>query len=139
MGKKWIIWCLAGCLSLMLCMVSAELSSVYAKGGKIFAMEGTVFDLKSSTSGLTVYGFVSDKEKHPVVGATVIIKSNSGGKGEGQTGSSGFYGFGGLEDDKTYTIEAKKSGVGSKKSTIKVEKNEDESFVINFKFTGIDN
>ncbi len=139
MGNKWIFLCLAGCLSLMLSIISAELSSAYAKEGKIFALEGTVFDLKSSTSGLLVYGYVSDKEKHPVEGATVTIKSNSGGKGEGQTGSSGFYGFGGLEDNETYTIESKKSGVGSKKTRFKIKKNEDENFVINFKFAGIDN
>lgn len=138
MVKKWTALCFAGCFGLMLAIVSAG-SSVYAKDGKILALEGTVFDFKSSTSGLLVYGYVSDKEKHPVEGATVTIKSNRGGKGEGLTGSTGFYGFGGLEDDATYTIEAKKSGVGSKKANFKVQKNEDENFVINFKFAGIDN
>jgi hypothetical protein len=123
----------------MLCIVSAGSSSVYAKGSKIFALEGTVFDLKSSTSGLLVYGYVSDKEKHPVEGATVTIRK-SGGKGEGTatTEKTGFYSFGGLEDDKTYTIEAKKSGVGSKKTSFKIKKNEDENFIINFKFAGVD-
>lgn len=51
------------------------------------------FDLKSSTSGLAVYGYVSDREKHPVAGATVTIKSSTDGQGGGQTESSGFLGL----------------------------------------------
>lgn len=138
MGKKWIKLCLAGCLGIMLGIAGAGSAPVYAKGKKLLALEGTVFDLKSSTSGLAVYGYVSDREKHPVAGATVTIKSSTGGKGEGQTESSGFWGFGGLEDDATYTVEAKKSGLGSKKTSFKIKKDEDENFIINFKYKGVD-
>ena len=137
MGKRWIVLCLAGCLGLTLGIVGAGSASVYAKESKIFAFESTVFDLKSSTSGLAAYGYISDKEKHPVEGATVTIKSNSG-KGEGVTGSSGFWGFGGLNDGTSYTVEAKKSGLGSKKTSFTIKNGEDENFIINFKFRKVD-
>ncbi|MFN3531351.1 MAG: carboxypeptidase-like regulatory domain-containing protein [Candidatus Brocadia sp.] len=138
MGKKWIKLCLAGCIGIILGIAGAGSTPVYAKGKKLLALEGTVFDLKSSTSGLAVYGYVSDREKHPVEGAAVTIKSNKGGKGEGVTESSGFWGFGGLEDNATYTVEARKSGVGSKKTTFKIKKDEDENFIIHFKLKGVD-
>lgn len=81
-GKKWAKLCLAGCLGIVLGIAGAESTPVYAKGKKLLTLESTVFDLQSSTSGLTAYGYVSDIEKHPVEGAKVTIKSNKGGKGE---------------------------------------------------------
>lgn len=138
MGKKWAKLCLAGCLGIVLGIAGAESTPVYAKGKKLLTLEGTVFDLQSSTSGLTAYGHVSDIEKHPVEGAKITIKSNKGGKGEGVTGPTGFWGFGGLEDNASYTVEATKSGVGSKKASFKIKKGEDENFIINFKFKKAD-
>lgn len=138
MGRKRTTLCLLGCLGLMLGIICSGPSFAYAKGKKMFAFEGTVFDFKSSTSGLAVYGYVSDREKHPVEGATVTIKSSNGGKGEGVTESSGFWGFGGLQDGASYVIEAKKSGVGSKKASFRINNNEDENFIINFRFKKVD-
>ena len=65
MSKKWVTLCLAGCFGVMLGIAGTNSSSAYAAEGKKLVMEGTVFDLKASSS-LTVYGFVSDKALHPV-------------------------------------------------------------------------
>lgn len=64
MGKKRTTLRLAVCLAIMLGIAGSWSAPVYAKGKKLLALEGTVFDLKSSTSGLAVYGYVSDREKH---------------------------------------------------------------------------
>ena len=77
MSKKWVTLCLAGCFGVMLLGIAGvNSSSAYAAEGKL-AMEGTVFDLKASSS-LTVYGYVSDKSFHPVSGAKVTAKPSKG-------------------------------------------------------------
>ena len=63
----------AGCFTLFMGIACAGLSSVYAEEKKALALEGAVFDLKSS-SALTVYGNVSDKKRYPVSDATVTLK-----------------------------------------------------------------
>lgn len=35
-------------------------------------------------------------------------------------------------------LRQKKSGLGSKKTSSKIKNNEDENFIINFKFKGVD-
>ena len=50
MSKKWVTLCLAGCFGVMLGIAGVTSSSAYAAEGKKLAMEGTVFDLKASTS-----------------------------------------------------------------------------------------
>ena len=135
MSKKWITLCLAGCFGVVLGIAGMGASSAYASEGKKMAMEGAVFDLKASTSSsLTVYGFVSDKALHPVEGATV--KMLPGGSNSNSSGTDGSYSFS-LDSKKTatYSIQANKSSLGStKKVKFKVKRGEVKNFIVNLQF-----
>ena len=118
MSKKWVTLCLAGCFCVMLGIAGENSSSAYAaegkKAGKKLAMEGTVFDLKASSS-LTVYGFVSDKAFRPVSEAVVTAKASKGPAQETTSESNGGYSLN-VEPGITYTLSASKAGLGKTKS-----------------------
>ena len=113
MSKKWVTLCLAGCFGVMLGIAGVNSSSAYAAEGKKLAMEGTVFDLKASSS-LTVYGYVSDKSFHPVEGAKVTAKPSKGSSESATTESNGSYSLN-VEPGMNYTMSA---GKGSKKGQV---------------------
>lgn len=141
MSKKWVTLCLAGCFGMMLGIAGANSSSVYAAEGKKLAMEGTVFDLKAATSptGLTVYGYVSDKARHAVSGATVKAttkktKTTPSATTEATSESDGRYSLS-VEDGKTYTLSASKESLGKAKSVkLKIKEDEGSNFIANFQF-----
>ena len=142
MSKKWVTLCLAGCFGMMLGVAGVNSSSVYAAEGKKLAMEGTVFDLKASTSptGLAVYGNVSDKARHAVSGATVTATAKPAKKGEKPTPSEavsesdGSYSIS-VEDGKTYTLSASHKDLGKAKGVkLKIKEDEASNFIVNFQF-----
>lgn len=133
MSKKWVTLCLAGCFGVMLGIAGTNSSSAYAAEGKKLAMEGTVFDLKATTS-LTVYGFVSDKAFHPVSGATVTAKPSKGSSESTTSNADGFYGLS-ITPDTIYTVSASKASLGKSRSVkLNIKKNEESNFVVNFQF-----
>ncbi|HHT9112669.1 MAG: carboxypeptidase regulatory-like domain-containing protein [Planctomycetes bacterium] len=124
----------AGCFSLFMGIASAGLSSAYAEEKKALALEGAVFDLKSSSS-LMVYGNVSDKKRYPVSDATVTLKPSRGSAKETSSDSAGLYSFTGVEDGMSYSLSASKEGLGrSKKVNFKIQKGETGDFVIGLNF-----
>lgn len=130
MSKKWVAMCLAGCFGVMLGIGGMNSSSAYAAEGKKLAMEGTVFDLKASSS-LTVYGYVSDKGFHPVSDATVTAKPSNGPTQSASSESNGSYSLS-VEPGKTYTLSARKGGKKAKSVKLKVKDSEDRDLVVNF-------
>lgn len=133
MSKKWVTMCLAGCFGVMLGIAGMNSSSAYAAEGKKLAMEGTVFDLKASSS-LTIYGYVSDKAFRPVSEAVVTAKASKGPAQETTSESNGGYSLN-VEPGMTYTLSANKAGLGKTKSLkLNIKKNEDRDFIVNFQF-----
>jgi len=128
------ILCKAGCFSLFIGIACAGLSSAYAEEKKALAVESAVFDLKSSSS-LTVYGNVSDKGFHPVADATVTLRSSRGSTKETTTENSGNYSITGLSDGESYSVFARKDGLGqSKKIKFKTKKGDDRDVVVCLRF-----
>jgi len=124
----------AGCFTLFMGIACAGFSSVYAEEKKPLALEGAVFDLKSSSS-LMIYGNVSDKKHHPVANATVTLNPSRMSAKETTSDSSGLYSFTGIEDDRSYSISASKEGLGrTKKVTFKIQKGETRDYVIGLNF-----
>ena len=138
MGKKWVMLCLAVCFGVMLGIAGTNSSSAYAAeekkaGRKKLAMEGTVFDLKASSS-LTVYGFVSDKAFHPVLGAKVTAKPSKGSSESATSQSNGFYSLP-VTPGTIYTLSASDKKLGKSKSVkLNIGKSEESNFVVNFQF-----
>ena len=100
---------------------------------KKLAMEGTVFDLKASSS-LTVYGFVSDKAFHPVLGATVTAKPSKGSSESATSDSSGSYSLS-VTPGTIYTLSASEKKLGKSKSVkLNIRESEESNFVVNFQF-----
>ena len=138
MGKKWVMLCLAVCFGVMLGIAGTNSSSAYAAEGKKagrkkLAMEGTVFDLKAASS-LTVYGFVSDKALHPVLGAKVTAKPSKGSTESTTSESSGFYSLP-VTPGTSYTLSAIKGRLGKPKSIkLNIRESEESNFVVNFQF-----
>ena len=133
MGKKWVTMCLAGCFGVMLGIAGVNSSSAYAEEGKKLAMEGTVFDLKASSS-LTVYGFVSDRAFHPVLGATVTAKPSKGSSESATSQSNGFYSLP-VTPGTIYTLSASEKKLGKSKSVkLNIRESEESNFVVNFQF-----
>ena len=133
MSKRWITLCLAGCFGVMLGIAGMNSSSAYAAEGKKLAMEGAVFDLKASSS-LTVYGFVSDKARHPVSDAEVTLKPSKGPEQTATSESNGSYRLS-ITPGTIYTIGASKDGLGKTKSVkLNIKKSEESDFVVNFQF-----
>lgn len=134
MSKKWVTLCLAGCFGVMLGIAGTNSSSAYAAEGKKLAMEGTVFDLKATTS-LTVYGFVSDKAFHPVSGATVTAKPSKEGSSETTTSAGNGSYILSVTPDTIYTVSASKADLGKSRSVkLNIKKDEESNFVVNFQF-----
>lgn len=72
MSWKWSILSLTMCLGIMIGIAGAGSGSGYVKCGKKLVVEGTVFDLKSTTSlSPTVCGNVSDKTRRIATDASV--------------------------------------------------------------------
>ncbi len=137
MSKKWVMLCLAGCFGVMLGIAGVNSSSAYAAEGKKLAMEGTVFDLKASSS-LTVYGYVSDKAFHPVSEAVVTAKASKGPAQETTSEINGSYSLN-VEPGISYTLSANKAGLGKTKAIkLKIPKNEDRDLIINFQFKKVE-
>lgn len=137
MSKKWVTLCLAGCFGVMLGIAGVNSSSAYAAEGKKLAMEGTVFDLKASSS-LTVYGYVSDKAFHPVSDAVVTAKASKGPAQETTSEVNGGYSLN-VEPGVTYTLSASKPGLGKTKSLkLNLKKNEESDFIVNFQFRKVE-
>lgn len=133
MSKKWVTLCLAGCFGVMLGIAGVNSSSAYAAEGKKMAMEGTVFDLKASSS-LTVYGFVSDKAFHPVSGVTVTAKPSKGSSETTTSAGNGSYILP-VTPGMIYTVSASKASLGKSKSVkLNIKKDEESDFVVNFQF-----
>ena len=133
MGKKWVMLCLAVCFGVMLGIAGVNSSSAYAAEGKKMAMEGTVFDLKASSS-LTVYGLVSDKAFHPVLGATVTAKPSKGSSASATSESNGFYSLP-FTPGTIYTLSASDKKLGNSKSVkLNIRVSEETNFVVNFQF-----
>ncbi len=130
MSKKWVTLCLAGCFGVMLGIAGVNSSSAYAAEGKKLAMEGTVFDLKASSS-LTVYGYVSDKTFHPVSGAKVTAKPSKGSSESTTSGSSGIYSLN-VVPGTNYTLSASKGGKKAKSVKLKVKDSEKSNLIVNF-------
>ena len=133
MSKKWVTLCSAGCFGVMLGIAGVNSSSAYAAEGKKLAMEGTVFDLKASSS-LTVYGFVSDRAFHPVLGATVTAKPSKGSSESATSESNGFYSLP-FTPGTIYTLSASDKKLGKSKSVkLNIRESEESNFVVNFQF-----
>ncbi len=130
MSKKWVTLCLAGCFGLMLGIAGVNSSSAYAAEGKKLAMEGTVFDLKASSS-LTVYGYVSDKSFHPVSGAKVTAKPSKGGSESATTESNGSYSLN-VEPGMNYTLSAGKGSKKAKSVKLRIKDSEESDLIVNF-------
>jgi len=130
MSKKWATLCFAGCFGVMLGIAGVNSSSAYAAEGKKLAMEGTVFDLKASSS-LTVYGYVSDKAFHPVSGATVKAKPSKGSLESATSESNGSYSLN-VVPGTNYTLSAGKGGKKAKSVKLKVKDSEESDLIVNF-------
>ena len=130
MSKKWVTLCLAGCFSMMLGIAGMSSSSAYAAEGKKLAVEGTVFDLKASSS-LTVYGYVSDKAFHPVSGATVTAKPSKGSSESATSENNGSYSLN-VVPGTNYTLSARKGSKKAKSVKLRVKDSEDSDLIVNF-------
>lgn len=130
MSKKWVTMCLAGCFGIMLGVAGVDSSSVYAAEGKKLAMEGTVFDLKASSS-LTVYGYVSDKTFHPVSGAKVTAKPSKGSSESATSESDGKYSLS-VTPGTIYTLSAGKGSKKAKSVKLKIKDSEESDLIVNF-------
>jgi hypothetical protein len=136
MKKKLISLFIAGAFGLIIGIAGFGTGSVYAEGSKKLVAEGAVFDLKAATtSNIQVYGFVSDKAFHAIEGAEVILKPTKGPTLESQSDEDGLYRITGVDDNTTYTIQARKGGLGStQKIKFKTAKNESRDFCISLQF-----
>ena len=130
MSKKWVTLCLAGCFGVMLGITGVNSSSAYAAEGKKLAMEGTVFDLKASSS-LTVYGYVSDKAFRPVSGAKVTSKPSKGSSESTTTESNGSYSLN-VEPGMNYTLSAGKGSKKAKSVKLRIKDSEESDLIVNF-------
>ncbi|GEM_PF-2646359 len=130
MSKKWVTLCLAGCFGVMLGIAGVNSSSAYAAEGKKLAMEGTVFDLKASSS-LTVYGYVSDKAFRPVSGAKVTSKPSKGSSESTTTESNGSYSLN-VEPGMNYTLSAGKGSKKAKSVKLRIKDSEESDLIVNF-------
>ncbi|MDO8744468.1 MAG: carboxypeptidase-like regulatory domain-containing protein [Candidatus Brocadiaceae bacterium] len=130
MSKKWVTLCLAGCFGVMLGIAGVNSSSAYAAEGKKLAMEGTVFDLKASSS-LTVYGYVSDKTFHPVADAKVTAKPSKGSSESATSESDGRYSLN-VVPGMNYTLNAGKGGKKTKSVKLKIKDSEESDLIVNF-------
>ena len=130
MSKKWVTLCLAGCFSMMLGIAGMSSSSAYAAEGKKLAVEGTVFDLKASSS-LTVYGYVSDKAFRPVSGARVTANPSKGSTESITSESNGSYVLP-ITPGTTYSFKASKGSKKSKAVKLKIKASEENDFIVNF-------
>ena len=130
MSKKWVTLCLAGCFSMMLGIAGMSSSSAYAAEGKKLAMEGTVFDLKASSS-LTVYGYVSDKAFLPVSGARVTANPSKGSTESTTSENNGSYSFF-VTPGTTYSFRASNGRLKSKSVKLTIKKSEDSDHIVNF-------
>lgn len=130
MSKKWVTLCLAGCFGVMLGIAGVNSSSAYAAEGKKLAMEGTVFDLKASSS-LTVYGYVSDKAFHPVSGAKVTAKPSKGSSESTTSESNGSYSLN-VVPGMNYTLNAGKGSKKAKAVKLKIKDSEESDLIVNF-------
>lgn len=143
MGRKFISMsvCLAGCFGLIIGIAGLGTGNSYADGNRKLAAESTVFDLNASTTAQNpwVFGYVVDKSFHVVEGSRVTLTPAKGSPSTFEPGSAGggdggYYTFY-LEDNMSYTLQAKKSSLGlSKKVRFKVKKDEKEYFAINLQF-----
>lgn len=130
MSKKWVTLCLAGCFGVMLGIAGVNSSSAYAAEGKKLVMEGTVFDLKASSS-LTVYGYVSDKAFHPVEGAKVTAKPSKGSSESATTESNGGYSLN-VVPGTNYTLSAAKGSKKAKAVKLRIKDSEESDLIVNF-------
>ncbi len=130
MSRKWMVFCMAGCVSLALGIAGIGSSSAYAAEGKKLAMEGAVFDLKASSS-LTVYGYVSDKSFHPIADAEVTAKPSRGSAQSTTSESNGSYSLN-VEPGQSYTLSARKGKKKAKSVKLKVKSSEDSDLIVNF-------
>ena len=130
MSRKWVTLCLSGCFGVILGIAGVNSSSAYAAEGKKLAMEGTVFDLKASSS-LTVYGYVSDKAFRPVSGAKVTSKPSKGSSESTTTESNGSYSLN-VEPGMNYTLSAGKGSKKAKSVKLRVKDSEDSDLIVNF-------
>lgn len=130
MSRKWMVFCMAGCVSLALGVAGIGSSSAYAAEGKKLAMEGAVFDLKASSS-LTVYGYVSDKSFHPIADAEVTAKPSRGSAQSTTSESNGSYSLN-VEPGQSYTLSARKGKKKAKSVKLKVKSSEDSDLIVNF-------
>ena len=130
MSKKWVTLCLAGCFSMMLGIAGMSSSSAYAAEGKKLAVEGTVFDLKASSS-LTVYGYVSDKAFRPVSGARVTANPSKGSTESTTSESNGSYILP-VTPGTTYSFRTSKGSKKSKSVKLKIKDSEESDLIVNF-------
>lgn len=130
MSRKWMVFCMAGCVSLALGIAGIGSSSAYAAEGKKLAMEGAVFDLKASSS-LTVYGYVSDKSFHPIADAEVTAKPSRGSAQSTTSESNGSYSLN-VEPGQSYTLSARKGKKKAKSVKLKVKSSEESDLIVNF-------
>ena len=130
MSKKWVTMCLAGCFGVMLVIGGVNSSSAYAAEGKKLAMEGTVFDLKASSS-LTVYGYVSDKSFHPVSGAKVTAKPSKGSSESATTETNGSYSLS-VTPGTNYTLSTSKGSKKAKSVKLRIKDREESDLIVNF-------
>jgi hypothetical protein len=114
----------------MLGIAGVNSSSAYAAEGKKLAMEGTVFDLKASSS-LTVYGYVSDKAFRPVADATVTAKPSKGSSASATSESNGSYSLS-VKPGTNYTLSARKGSKKAKSVKLKVKSSEESDLIVNF-------
>lgn len=138
MGRKFISMslCLAGCFGLIIGIAGLGTGNSYADGNRKLAAESTVFDLNASTTtqNASVFGYVIDKNFQQVEGSGVTLTPAKGSPSKSTSTYDGYYSFS-LEDNMSYTLQAKKSSLGfSKKVKFKVKKGGDEYFVINLQF-----
>ena len=130
MSRKWVTLCLSGCFGVILGIAGVNSSSAYAAEGKKLAMEGTVFDLKASSS-LTVYGYVSDKAFRPVSGAKVTSKPSKGSSESTTTESNGSYSLN-VEPGMNYTLSAAKGSKKAKAVKLRIKDSEESDLIVNF-------
>jgi len=115
---------------MMLGIAGMSSSSAYAAEGKKLAMEGTVFDLKASSS-LTVYGYVSDKAFRPVSGARVTANPSKGSTESITSESNGSYVLP-ITPGITYSFRASKGSKKSKSVKLKIKNSEESDLIVNF-------
>ena len=130
MSRKWVTLCLSGCFGVILGIAGVNSSSAYAAEGKKLAMEGTVFDLKASSS-LTVYGYVSDKAFHPVSGATVTAKPSKGSSESATTETNGSYSLS-VTPGTNYTLSTSKGSKKAKSVKLRIKDSEESDLIVNF-------